>query len=155
MINAPPHQMAKWLTEVLQPVLHRYSKFLLKDIFEFCERIQEFSERHDCSSVFMCSFDVTSLFTNMPLNETLQICLDALYRDEQIPKPTVPENLSKKMLLKATTDVEFSFNNKIYKQVDGVAGFSSWISSRQHLCRVSRGRYIREGTTSAVRLLCG
>ena len=25
------------------------------------------------------------------------------------------------MLLKATTDVEFSFNNKIYKQVDGVA----------------------------------
>ena len=27
----------------------------------------------------MCSFDVSSLFTNVPLDETIQICLDKLY----------------------------------------------------------------------------
>ena len=29
-------------------------------------------------NVFMCSFDVTSLFTNVPLDETIKICSEAL-----------------------------------------------------------------------------
>ena len=69
----------------------------------------------------MCSFDVASLFTSIPLEETLQICLDTLYRDEQILKPTMPERLLKKLLLKATSEVEFSFNGIMYRQIDGVA----------------------------------
>ena len=28
---------------------------------------------------FLCSFDIRSLFTNVPLAETIQICADALY----------------------------------------------------------------------------
>ena len=121
MINAPQHEMAKWLTEVLRPVLNKYSSHLLKDTFEFCEHVQHFSDAHGSNSTFMCSFDVTSLFTNVPLKETLQVCLDALYRDAEIPKPTIPEELLKKLLIKATTEVEFSFDGELYKQVDGVA----------------------------------
>ena len=113
--------MAKWLTEVLRPVLNKYSSHLLKDTFEFCEHVQHFSDTHGSNSTFMCSFDVTSLFTNVPLKETLQVCLDALYRDKEIPRPTMPEELLKKLLIKATTEVEFSFNGELYKQVDRVA----------------------------------
>ena len=69
----------------------------------------------------MCSFDICSLFTNIPLEETINLCLDALYRDDFIKQPPVPETLLKKMLLKATTEVEFSFNEDMYRQVDGVA----------------------------------
>ena len=34
MINAPQHELAKWLTEVVKSVLKIYSTHLLKDTFE-------------------------------------------------------------------------------------------------------------------------
>ena len=123
MVNAPQHAMAKWLTEVLRPVVDKYSQHTIKDSFEFCNILDEFDARNsfDSDSSFMCSFDICSLFTNIPLDETINLCLDALYRDDFIKQPPVPETLLKKMLLKATTEVEFSFNDDMYRQVDGVA----------------------------------
>lgn len=73
------------------------------------------------SQTFMCSFDVVSLFMNIPASETFQICLNALYRDDDIPTPGIPEDVLLKMLKKATTEVEFSFANIMYRQIDGVA----------------------------------
>ena len=69
----------------------------------------------------MCSFDIKSLFTNIPLEETIDVCLDCLHRDDEIGKPTVPENLLRKLLIKATTEVEFSYDGIMYRQKDGVA----------------------------------
>ena len=36
----------------------------------------------DSSSIFFCSFDIFSLFTNIPLAETIQICAIAFYSSE-------------------------------------------------------------------------
>ena len=44
-----------------------------------------------------------------------------VYYDQEVPTPGVPEDLLRKLLLKATTEVEFSFNSIIFKQTDGVA----------------------------------
>ena len=68
--------MAKWLTNVLDPVLKKYSSRVLKESFEFVEILPEYGELGEDS--FMCSFDVKSLFTNVPIDETIQICLDTL-----------------------------------------------------------------------------
>ena len=68
----------------------------------------------------MCSFDVVSLFTNVPIDEAIQICLDTLYRSD-IKQPKISEELLKKLLYNATRDVEFSFNDSMFRQVDGVA----------------------------------
>ena len=121
MVNAPQHEMAKWLAETLKPVFDKYSNHTVKDTFEFCANIADFSAHSDITNTYMCSFDVTSLFTNIPLAETIRICLDTLYRDPDINKPSVPENLLEKLLRKATTEVEFSFDGVMYKQIDGVA----------------------------------
>ena len=69
----------------------------------------------------MCSFDVKSLFTNVPIDETIKICLDTLYRSEEVDPPRIDEPVLKKLLLKCTRDVEFSFNDRMYRQGDGVA----------------------------------
>ena len=29
----------------------------------------------------MCSFDIVSLFTSIPVKETIELCLDLLYKD--------------------------------------------------------------------------
>ena len=56
----------------------------------------------------------------MPLDETIGICADALYRG-QLDCPPFPEDTFKELMLVATRGVEFSFNNQMYKQLDGVA----------------------------------
>ena len=83
-----------------------YSVNTVKDSFSFCADLQDFG--HVGDNVFMCSFDVVSLFTNVPIDEAIQICLDTLYRSD-IKQPKISEELLKKLLYKATRDVEFSF----------------------------------------------
>ena len=121
MVNAPQHEMAKWLNEILKPVLDKFSEHTVRDSFEFCSNLDDFAAKHGTACVFMCSFDIQSLFTNIPLVETIEICLDTLYRDETICAPSIPEEHLRKMLMKATAEVEFSFNDVLYRQIDGVA----------------------------------
>lgn len=68
----------------------------------------------------MCSFDVKSLFTNVPLKETITICADELYGSGMNPSRLTKTNFINLMNL-ATSSVEFSFNDVMYRQTDGVA----------------------------------
>ncbi|XP_068756921.1 uncharacterized protein [Montipora capricornis] len=66
----------------------------------------------------MCSLDVTSLFTNVPLDETIQICLDRLYA---LPDPPqLPRSVLKDLLPFATKKSHFIFDGQCYDQIDGV-----------------------------------
>ena len=71
-------------------------------------------------SVFLCSYDVCSLFTNVPLAETIEICANALYDGELTPPP-FPRAVFVELMQTATSSVEFSFNNIMHRQIDGVA----------------------------------
>ena len=67
----------------------------------------------------MCSFDVCSLFTNVPLDETIQICLDKLYA---LPdSPVIPRAVLKKLLEFATKKSHLIFDGQYYDQIDGVS----------------------------------
>ena len=52
------------------------------------------------STGHMCSFDVVSLFTNVPLEETIDICADALYRRDDNKDPVAISEDSFRKLLK-------------------------------------------------------
>ena len=118
MVGSAQHQLAKWLSEVLEPVLHLYSENCISDSFTFAKFIQNLELNP--TKTFMCSFDVSSLFTNVPLDETIKICADALYRSE-LERPSFPEEVFIELMKSATSSVEFSFNNEMYRQKDGVA----------------------------------
>ena len=70
MVGSSQHQVAKWLDQILQPVLMHYSMYYIKDSFEFAGFL-----KNCCSqNKFMCSFDICSLFTWVPILETINIC---------------------------------------------------------------------------------
>ena len=73
----------------------------------------------DPDDCFLCSFDISSLFTNVPLAETIQICADTLY-DGDLSPPQFSKEIFIELMNIATTSAEFSFNNVMYKQIDGV-----------------------------------
>ena len=108
----------KWLAESLVQVLNLYSSHCVKDSFTFANLIQNCNL--EPAKSFLCSFDISSLFTNVPLDEIIEICANALYRGP-LDCPPFPEDTFRELMLIATQGVEFSFNNQMYKQLDGVA----------------------------------
>ena len=78
MVNALQYQMAKWLTEILQPVVAKFGGRTLKGTFQFCDDILTVSRLKMILKTSMCSSDIVSLFTNIPLQETINSALDAL-----------------------------------------------------------------------------
>ena len=99
-------------------MLNGYSTCCIKDLLTFAKTIQDLTT--DSDQTFLCSFDISSLFTNIPLEETIEICADSLYKSNLTP-PIMDKDVFIKLMDNATTSVEFSFNYKMYKQIDGVA----------------------------------
>ena len=111
------HELGRWLVGLLQPVLERFSPHCISDSFACAKTMQNLDID---PNVFMCFFDVSSLLTNVFLDETIKICSEALY-DKFDSQPVIPKNLFVELMKSATFSVESSFNNTVYKQIDGVA----------------------------------
>ena len=64
----------------------------------------------------MASFDVTSLFTNIPVDETVEIISDQIFANCMYF-----EGFDRSLLSLAVKNCHFTFNGRIYQQTDGVA----------------------------------
>ena len=117
MTGSAQHQLAQWLTSVIDPVLSLYSTYCISDSFTFTDKVKTFNFP---PSVFLCFYDVCSLFTNVPLAETIEICANALY-DGELTLPPFPRAVFVELMQTATSSAEFSFNNIMHRQIDGVA----------------------------------
>ena len=60
------------------------------------------------------------MFTNVPLEETIEIILKRIYINKDITTD-IPKQEMKELLIYGTKNVHFTFNNETYIQVDGVA----------------------------------
>ena len=66
----------------------------------------------------ICSFDVCSLFTNVPLSETVQICLDKPYALPNLPTLPRPDRFALKKFLEFATDKShFVFDGQYCDQI--------------------------------------
>ena len=118
MIGSAQHELANFLAVLLQPVLELYSTNCINDSFSFAKIIQQLEVNSNES--FLCSFNICSLFTNVPLAQTIEICTKTLY-DGHLPTPVIPNYVFIELMKTTTTSVEFSFNNIMYRQIDGIA----------------------------------
>ena len=99
MIGSSQNELAKWLAEILASVLKLYSSHSVKDSFTFANFIQNCNL--EPAKTFLCSFDISSLFTKVPLDETIEICADALPRGH-LDCPPIPEDTFRELMLIAT-----------------------------------------------------
>ena len=85
-----------------------------KNIFSFVFQIKN----ANLSRQFFVSYDVTSLFTNIPLQETIDIAINLIFNHNS--KLNISKKELKKLFLFATSQSHFLFNGKFYNQIDGV-----------------------------------
>ena len=70
----------------------------------------------------MCSFDANSLVTNVPLDETINISIDKLFRNPN--PPNLPKEVMRALLEFVTKQSHFIFDGKYYDQIDGGNGLA-------------------------------
>ena len=115
MTNSPYHGLAKWLVALLSPIRREIATHSLKDTFHFVNSISNVG-MHNTK---ILSLDISSLFTNVPLDETIEYLCEYIEKnDKQIG---LPISDLKQLLYFCTKNVQFLFNNQIYRQRDGVA----------------------------------
>ena len=68
---------------------------------------------------FIVSYNVSSLFTNIPLQETIDIAGNLIFNHN--PNLNISRKEVKKLFLFTTSQTYFIFNNKFYSQIDRVA----------------------------------
>ena len=68
----------------------------------------------------MCSLDVDSLFPNIPLDETINVCTNIVYSERDVIQGINKEEF-RSLLSLTTKESYFIFNESLYKQKDGVA----------------------------------
>ena len=105
MIGSAQHELVKFLASLLQPVLQFYSINCINDSFSFAEIIQQLEVNSNDS--ILCSFDICSLFTNVPLAETIEICTKTLY-DGYLSTPVIHKHVFIKLIKTATTQLNLA-----------------------------------------------
>ena len=71
------------------------------------------------SRKFIVSDNLTSLFTNISLQETIHLATKLIFKHN--PNLNITKKELKKLLLFATSQTHFIFNSQFYNQIDGVA----------------------------------
>ena len=105
-MGTPTYKLSKFFVPLLTP--------LIKDPFLFAEELLNYD-----SNLVMTRFDVESLFTNIPLQETIELCVEPLFND----KPNIDGfNITDfyELLTFTMSQSLVLFDGKSYKQIDGV-----------------------------------
>ena len=100
------------MTPILESLTH--NEFTVKDSFSFAKEIANCD-----SSLFMAIVDVKSLFTNIPLKETLNNCVSDLHNKNLYNGKLNKSDLFK-LLETVTGESSFIFDFLLYKQIDRV-----------------------------------
>ena len=113
------YKLAKWLEEKLKPL--SVNQYTIDDALAFSKEIRKHPVLEDD---ILVSYDVTSLFTNVPVQETIRILVEKAFTDNWF-NSTYDLNLQKdqltQLLRMASTDQLFQFDGQLYEQCEGVA----------------------------------
>ena len=64
------------------------------------------------------SYDIESLFTNIPIKDTIEYIVEEIYTQKML-KLICSKLIFKSLLLKLATQFTYTFNHMFYKQIDG------------------------------------
>ena len=133
-------QVAEWLAVIPEAQINSSSKQISDEINKL--------ELHDDEELI--SFDVSALYTNVPVKEAIEMAAERLYAGD-LAKPPVDKQTFIKLTELSSLDVLMSTHQGYYKQVDGLAMGSPpapylaniWLSSFDSIIKGEANLYQR------------
>ena len=95
-VGSTHYSVGQYLTNLLNPLTHNEST--LKDYFDAAGKIKNIPNNLFDDSYVFVSFDVESLFTNVPLKGTIDIILKRVYQDNNKHQKAKLEEISTRLL---------------------------------------------------------
>jgi hypothetical protein len=118
MCNAPNYKLAGYLANMLNECRDKSASYI-KDSFQFAENIKKMNIHQD---EIMVSFDVQSLYPNVPVEEAIKIAVELIWKKNKEKKFTkITKNELFILFNLAVRNVHFRFFHQYYRQSDGVA----------------------------------
>ena len=116
-VLTPTYHVAKSLDKLIKAYLPY--KYNVKSRDEFLDLLYAATLRDNVKPI---SLDVESLFTNVPVVDTIDIIIRQVYSHESLAPPLIEPNTLREMLILCTTKVPFrNINGKLYLQTNGVS----------------------------------
>ena len=114
-IGTASYYLAKHLAKGLAPLSKsEYTVQKTKDFVNFIK------PRKIPSNHQLILFDIVSLFTNVPIDATIDIIIRRIYEFKEIDT-RITKNEMRELILLCTKYVHFTFNGETFTQVGGVA----------------------------------
>lgn len=110
------YNVGNFLSSLLSPL--GSNNYTLTDSFQAVSAIRAIPQNLFDEGYRFVSFDVESLFTNVPLKRTINIVVTRVFQDKLI-NTTLTKRTLKKLLYDSFTKTAFSFYNVLYEQIDG------------------------------------
>ena len=104
------YNLTRFLCDLVSPLVP--NDYSCKDTFSFISQIKN----ANLSKKFLVSYDVTSLFTNISLQETIDIAINLIFNHNPDLKITRKELA--KVFLFPMSKSHFIFNSKFYNQIN-------------------------------------
>ena len=104
MTNMSYYKVGQYLSSLLQQLtINNYTR---KDSFDAANKIKSIPSKIFEDGYQCVSFDTESLFTNVPLNKTINIILDQIYW-QNLLETNLKKRTMKKLLLNSCTKIAF------------------------------------------------
>ena len=93
MSGTVTHDVAQYLNSIIRPYLN--SQYIIQSSDELLVHLETMKLQ---PTQQLCSLDVESLFTNVPVDTTIDIIINAAYSHHQIPPPPMPPESLRSLL---------------------------------------------------------
>ena len=114
-IGTVTYEIGRRLKDIITPYMPQ--KYMIQSTHEFINITKTLS-----GAGHLASLDVENLFTNVPVNDTLDIIMNCMYQNPGVAPPDIPQDIMKQLLKICTEDVPFrNLSGDIYQQKDGVS----------------------------------
>ena len=114
-VGTVTYDIAKWMNSLITQYMPQ--KFMINSTNDFIKIAQTVKVPN-----FFAFLDVESLFTIVPVEEIIEIIVQNVHQNAQLPPPNITKTIVQKLLLICTTKTPLKIpTNEIYQQCNGVS----------------------------------
>jgi hypothetical protein len=122
-MNTPTTAISKFLDQLIRPLFDKHVRSTtIIDSVDLIRRLQTYVENNYLkSTTYLCTFDITDLYTMLPQEESLNILTEFLLQHGYHKVKGVPIDAIRKLARIVITENVFIYEKKFYRQIIGGA----------------------------------